>query len=80
MPPDSSFSVKGSPTCTVGLLLSESLLKEEEAIDAPCIPSLPVLAPTYTNRTIWGACFCIKYIIFVYMIPTVIALTKGFPE
>ena len=44
-----SFSVNGSPTCTVGLLLSESLSNEVDAIEAPWIPSLPVLAPTYTT-------------------------------
>ena len=41
-----SFSVKGSPTCTVGFFASAFLSNSAEAILAPCIPSLPVLDPT----------------------------------
>ncbi len=42
-----SFSVNGSPTCTVGLLLSLSSVNEAEDITAPPSPSRPVLDPTY---------------------------------
>ena len=42
----SSFSVKGSPTCTWGLLASESSLSSSLANVAPWMPSRPVLAPT----------------------------------
>ena len=42
----SSFSVKGSPTCTVGRFSSESSLNSAEAMVAPWMPSRPVLAPT----------------------------------
>ena len=41
-----SFSVKGSPTCTVGRLLSLSSSNSAEAIVAPWMPSRPVLLPT----------------------------------
>ena len=41
-----SFSVKGSPTWTVGRLSSLSASKLSEAMVAPWIPSRPVLAPT----------------------------------
>ena len=42
----SSFSVKGSPTCTVGRFSSESSLNSADAMVAPWMPSRPVLAPT----------------------------------
>ena len=42
-----SFSVKGSPTCTVGFFSSILSSKLADAILAPWIPSLPVLEPTY---------------------------------
>ena len=42
----SSFSVNGSPTCTVGRLASVSSLNSAEAMVAPWMPSRPVLAPT----------------------------------
>ena len=41
-----SFSVKGSPTCTVGRRSSAPSSNVAEAIDAPWIPSRPVLLPT----------------------------------
>ena len=41
-----SFSVNGSPTCTVGRFPSASLLNSLDAIVAPWIPSLPVFEPT----------------------------------
>ena len=41
-----SFSVKGSPTCTVGRLASLSSVNSAEAMVAPWMPSRPVLAPT----------------------------------
>ena len=41
-----SFSVNGSPTCTVGRLASVSSENSAEAMVAPWIPSRPVLAPT----------------------------------
>ena len=41
-----NFSVKGSPTWTVGFLSSEFSSNSAEAIEAPWIPSLPVLDPT----------------------------------
>ena len=45
----SNFSVKGSPTCTVGFFSSEFSSNSAEAIEAPCIPSRPVFEPTYTT-------------------------------
>ena len=42
----SSFSVKGSPTCTVGRFSSESSSNSAEAMVAPWMPSRPVLEPT----------------------------------
>ena len=42
----SSFSVNGSPTCTVGRLLSLSSSNSAEAMVAPWMPSRPVLLPT----------------------------------
>ena len=42
-----SFPVNGSPTWTVGFWLSVSSENSAEAMVAPCIPSLPVFAPTY---------------------------------
>ena len=44
----SSFSVNGSPTCTVGRLASASSPKSADAMVAPWMPSRPVLEPTYT--------------------------------
>ncbi len=42
----SSFSVNGSPTCTVGRLASESSPNSALAMVAPWMPSRPVLLPT----------------------------------
>ncbi len=42
----SSFSVNGSPTCTVGRFASESSENSAEAMVAPWMPSRPVLEPT----------------------------------
>ena len=42
----SSFSVKGSPTCTVGRRSSPPSPKSSEAMVAPWMPSRPVLEPT----------------------------------
>ena len=39
------FSVKGSPTCTVGRLASTVSSNSAEAMVAPPTPSRPVLAP-----------------------------------
>ncbi len=39
------FSVKGSPTCTVGFFFSLSASKESEAMVAPWMPSRPVREP-----------------------------------
>jgi hypothetical protein len=39
------FSVKGSPTCTVGFFFSLSASNASDAIDAPWMPSRPVRAP-----------------------------------
>ena len=41
-----SFSVNGSPTCTVGRLASASSSKAADAMVAPWMPSRPVLLPT----------------------------------
>ena len=44
-----SFSVKGSPTCTVGrFCFASSAANSSEAIVAPWMPSRPVFEPTYT--------------------------------
>ena len=42
----SSFSVNGSPTCTVGRRSSAVSSKVADAMVAPWMPSRPVLAPT----------------------------------
>ncbi|MEJ1968109.1 MAG: hypothetical protein WDN03_05625 [Rhizomicrobium sp.] len=42
----SSFSVKGSPTCTVGRFSSEASSNSADAMVAPWMPSRPVLEPT----------------------------------
>ena len=42
----SSFSVKGSPTCTVGRFSSEFASNSALAMVAPWMPSRPVLEPT----------------------------------
>ena len=42
----SSFSVNGSPTCTVGRFSSVVSSNSAEAIVAPWIPSRPVFEPT----------------------------------
>ena len=42
----SSFSMNGSPTCTLGRFCLDSSVNSAEAIDAPWMPSRPVLAPT----------------------------------
>ena len=42
----SSFSVNGSPTCTVGRLASASSSNSADAMVAPWMPSRPVLEPT----------------------------------
>ena len=41
-----SFSVNGSPTCTVGRLASASAANSADAMVAPWMPSRPVRAPT----------------------------------
>ncbi len=41
-----SFSMKGSPTCTVGRFSADDSSNSAEAIVAPWMPSRPVLAPT----------------------------------
>ena len=45
-----SFSVKGSPTCTVGRLASESSPKSALAMVAPWMPSRPVLGADIDDR------------------------------
>ena len=45
----SNLPVKGSPTWTVGLFSALFSVNSADAIVAPWIPSLPVLAPTYTT-------------------------------
>ncbi len=42
----SSFSVKGSPTWTVGRISSDFSSNSAEAMVAPWMPSRPVLEPT----------------------------------
>ncbi len=41
----SSFSAKGSPTCTVGRFDSEASSNSADAMVAPWMPSRPVLEP-----------------------------------
>ena len=45
----SSFSVKGSPTCTVGRFSLALSSKTSEAMVAPWMPSRPVFDPRYTT-------------------------------
>ncbi len=42
----SSFSMKGSPTCTAGRFSAEASSNSADAMVAPWMPSRPVLAPT----------------------------------
>ena len=72
-----SFSVKGSPTCTLGRSSALSAVMSFEANDAPWMPSLPVALPTmYTglpgppafDEMMWSAC----------TMPTDMAFTSGF--
>ena len=41
----SSFSVKGSPTCTVGRFSSDASSNSADAMVAPWMPSRPVFEP-----------------------------------
>jgi hypothetical protein len=45
----SRFSVKGSPTCTVGRWSAPPSANSALAMVAPPTPSRPVLAPRYTT-------------------------------
>ncbi len=75
----SSFSTYGSPTCTVGRLLSVSASNSADAIVAPWMPSRPVLLPTYTTGLPTPAAADRK-IRSSFATPTVIALTSGLPS
>jgi hypothetical protein len=46
----SSFSVNGSPTCTIGRFASLADERSSEANDAPWMPSRPVRAPDGDDR------------------------------
>ena len=52
-----SFSVKGSPTWTVGFFSSILSSNIADAILAPWIPSLPVFDPTYITGLFIPAAF-----------------------
>ena len=75
----SSFSVNGSPTCTVGRFASASAANSADAMVAPWMPSRPVFEPTYTTGLPTPAAADRKMRSFGAM-PTVIALTSGLPS
>ena len=74
----SSFSVNGSPTCTVGRFSSASAPNSALAMVAPCMPSRPVLDPTYTTGLPTPAA-AERKMRSAGAMPTVMALTSGLP-
>ena len=75
----SSFSVKGSPTCTMGRLASLCSERSSDANDAPWIPSRPVLAPTAMMGLPTPEATA-RMSSSSRMSPTHMALTNGFPS
>ncbi len=76
----SSFSVKGSPTCTLGRLTSEPSSKADDAsTETPPMPSRPVLDPS-SRTTLPGPWALASMIRCSGATPTHMTLTSGFPE
>ena len=76
----STFSANGSPTCTLGRLVSPSASKVALAsTDAPPMPSPPVRAP---NSTTWlpGPSALASLMPSARSTPTHSALTSGLPR
>ncbi len=74
----SSFSVKGSPTCTAGRRSSEDSSSSTEAKVAPWMPSRPVAAPT-TSTGLPAPDALAGISLPDSISPTHIALTSGLP-
>jgi hypothetical protein len=75
----SSFSVNGSPTCTIGRFASLSSVSSAEAKVAPWMPSRPVFEPTaMIGLPTPSATPVISSSRFIS--PIAIALTSGFPS
>ena len=74
----STFSRNGFPTWTADLISASSWKPLEANPDAPCMPSLPVSAPTSRSRS--PDSFAEALATFPFSIkPTHMALTNGFP-
>ena len=74
----SSFSAKGSPTCTVGRFSAAFASKAADAMAAPPMPSRPVLEPRYTIGLPTPVAFEVK-IRSARAMPTAMALTRMLP-
>ena len=75
----SSFSRKGSPTWTVGRFASASSSNAADAIEAPWMPSRPVLLPTH-QMGLPGASARARKMRSAGAMPSAKALTSGFSE
>ena len=79
----STFSVNGSPTCTLGRLLGARDLAASNVSDAstdtPPMPSPPVFAPNRTTRLPGPEAFA-SLMSSCRMTPTHSALTSGLPR
>ena len=74
----STFSRNGFPTWTADRISASSSKPLEANPDAPCIPSLPVSAPTSKSKS--PASLAEALATFPFSInPTHMALTKGLP-
>jgi hypothetical protein len=74
----SSFSMNGSPTCTVGRFSSVEASNSAEAMVAPWMPSRPVFAPTYITGFPTPAAVPRK-ILSAGRMPSVNAFTRQLP-
>ena len=75
----SSFSVNGSPTCTLGRIASESSDSSTEANVAPWMPSRPVELPTMNTGLPTPSAVALTVSPTLTM-PTDMALTSGLPS
>ena len=75
----SSFSVKGSPTWTLGRRASESSVISSDANVAPWMPSRPVALPTIKTGLPTPSAVALTVSPTLTM-PTDMALTKGLPS
>ena len=75
----SSFSVNGSPTCTVGRFSSLSSSNSAEAIVAPWMPSRPVLRAHVEDRVADARRGALEDAVGFGSTPTVKAFTRQLP-